>query len=329
MKAAFFGKAHSIQNVYNEPRRRRLEELFPMYPHVVDLEDFEQHVDQLADLELIFSTWGMAKLQAEHIARLPKLRALFYAAGSVQGFAKPFLEAGVRVCSAWRANAVPVAEFAFAQVILANKGYFRTEPVCSAGGGWWDADRSGPGNFELNVSLLGAGAIGRLMIGWLKQLSLNVLVYDPFLPDEQAAELGVQKVSLEEAFARGNVVSNHLANKEEIRGLIKAEHFEAMPKNATFINTGRGAQIVEADMIAVLQKRADLIALLDVTHPEPPEPGSPMYTMPNIRLSSHIAGALGNEVRRLADWMIDDAVALTNGQAMSHEVTREMLETMA
>ena len=63
-----------------------------------------------ADAELLFSTWGMPAFTQEEIGRLfPRLRAVFYAAGSVQGFARPFLERGVAVYSAWAANAVPVA----------------------------------------------------------------------------------------------------------------------------------------------------------------------------------------------------------------------------
>lgn len=74
----------------------------------------------------LFSTWGMPALGKEQIrAYFPSLKAVFYAAGSVQGFAREYLEAGVQVFSAWAANAVPVAEFTVAQILLAGKGYFQ------------------------------------------------------------------------------------------------------------------------------------------------------------------------------------------------------------
>jgi phosphoglycerate dehydrogenase-like enzyme len=155
-------------------------------------------------------------------------------------------------------------------------------------------------------------------------------VWDPFLSDEQAAELGVEKVSsLMEAFQRGFVVSNHLANVPETRGLLTGEHFASMRKNATFINTGRGATVVEEDMIRVFQERDDLTALLDVTYPEPPVEDSPLYTMPNVHLTTHIAGSLGDEVVRMADYAIEEFQAWTQGQPLRYAVTLEMLPTMA
>ena len=83
--------------------------------------------------------------------------------------------------------------------------------------------------------------------------------------------------------------------------MLNAALFRSMRPGATFINTGRGAQVNESDMAAVFGARPDLTALLDVTWPEPPEAGSPLYTLPNVHLSSHIAGSLGNEVVRMAD----------------------------
>ena len=69
----------------------------------------------LIDTEFIFSTWGMPKFTEDEIKKyLPSLRAVFYGAGSVQSFARPFLNCGVKVFSAWAANAVPVAEYTVA-----------------------------------------------------------------------------------------------------------------------------------------------------------------------------------------------------------------------
>ena len=64
----------------------------------------------------------------------PNLKAVFYGAGSVQGFARPFLKSGVKVFSAWAANAVPVAEYTLSQILLANKGFFQTSTLYSHGG---------------------------------------------------------------------------------------------------------------------------------------------------------------------------------------------------
>ena len=100
-----------------------------------------------------------------------------------------------------------------------------------------------------------------------------------------------------------------------------------MRYGATFINTGRGAQVNEADMIAVLKERPDLTALLDVTYPEPPEPGSELYTLPNVKLSGHIAGSINNEVHRMSEYMIDEFKRFISGGELRYEVKEEMLIT--
>ncbi len=246
----------------------------------------------------------------------------------MQRFARPFLERGIGVVSGWAANGVPVAEWTLAQILLANKGYFGNEREFRAARSKKEAFR-GRGNFGATVSLLGAGAIGRLVVELLRPFQLQICVFDPFLSDENAIALGVEKVTLDEAFARGAVVSNHLANLPATVGMLKGAHFAAMRPHATFINTGRGATVREAEMIEVLKKRRDLTALLDVTYPEPPRQNSPLWKMENVFLTSHIAGSIGDEVVRMADYIIEEFEAWQSGKPLRYGVSPEMLETMA
>lgn len=315
-------------HVYAMGRRDRLAAIVDLYPHVITEKTFEQHAKALEEAEVMFATWNIAKLTPLRYEMMPKLKAIFYAAGTVKMFAESALERGIRVVSAWRVNAVPVAEFALAQILLSMKGYFANSDAFKSRGDFKVAPR-GPGNFEQTVALLGAGAIGRTLIELLRPFRLNVIVYDPYLSDEEAAELHVEKVSLEDAFARGSVVSNHIANIPETVALIGGDHFRSMPQGATFINTGRGAQVNELEMIEVLKDRPDLYALLDVTAPEPPTDNSPLYTLPNVKLSTHIAGSIGSEVVRMADAMIEEFLCWQAGLPLQHEVTLEMLDRMA
>ena len=329
-KAAFFGERQErLDYVYAQGRREHVSNRVDLYPSRVDLGVFDAHVDALQDLEVIFTTWGMSPLQNDHLDLLPNLKIVFYAAGSVQSFARPLLDRGIKVCSAWRANAVPVAEFALAEILLANKGYYRNIRDCSTHAGRTHNPFKGRGNFGATVALLGAGAIGTLLIGLLKPFHLTVIVFDPFLSEERAHALGVEKVSLEDAFVRGDVVSNHLANNEATRGMLHGAHFARMQDHTTFINTGRGATVVEADLLSEMQKRPTLTALLDVTLPEPPEPDSPFYPLPNVYLTSHIAGSLNDEVVRMADYMIEEFQRYEKGEPLQHEVTLEIMDTMA
>ena len=329
MKAVFMTSGiKKIDEVYTESTRKELAKKLEFLEPVTSLDQLSR--PDLAGVEVIFSTWGMLSPTKEQIAEfLPNLKAVFYGAGSVQYFARPFIESGIEVFSAWAANAVPVAEYTVAQIILANKGYFQR--FHHIPGKAWERSSGGyfTGNFGNKVGLIGIGMIGKLVASMLKIYQLEILAFDPFLPDEKAAELGIRKVSLETLFSECTVISNHLANNPQTVGMLNGKLFELMKPNATFINTGRGAQVVEDDLIAALEAEPARVALLDVTMPEPPKPDSKFYTLPNVFLSPHIAGSLGDEVARMGDYMAGEFGRWENGEATKWGVTLKMLETMA
>ena len=330
-QAAFIcDRPESIERVYAQGRRQRIAEITDLYPVVIGSANLQEQAPALAGLQVAFSTWGMPSLTEEQLDLLPSLKAVFYAASSVKRFAEPLLARGIIVVSAWAANAIPVAEFTLAQILLANKGYFRNTLACATPEGRRQVSKEMPGNFGETVALLGAGMVGRALISLLKAFQLHILVWDPFLAQEEAGRLGVEKVAtLEEAISRGLVVSNHLANVPETHGLLHGGLLAQMRPNAVFINTGRGATVNEADLAQVLSSRDDLTALLDVTDPEPPEEDSPLYALPNVWLTSHIAGSQGDEVVRMADYMIEEYLAWAAGQPLRYQVTAEMLPRLA
>lgn len=304
-----------------------------LYPQVFRKEELLADPAYFADVEYIFSTWGMPSFSAEEIADvLPKLKAVFYAAGTVQGFARPFLERGVRIFSAWAANAVPVAEYATAQIILANKGFFQTCRQTRSPAGRakaYDYFSGFPGNYGCRVGLIGVGMIGSMVAERLKSLKIETVAYDPFLSDAGAAALSVRKVSLGELFSTSQTISNHLANNDKTKGMLDYSLFSQMRDNATFINTGRGAQVVEKDLVRSLREEPGRSAVLDVTLPEPPEENSELYSLPNVFLTPHIAGSSGNECHRMAEYMAEEFRLFRAGGKLRYEVTEAMLATMA
>ena len=212
-----------------------------------------------------------------------------------------------------------------------NKGYFQSSVLAKAGNyeKAGEISKARVGNYGAKIGIIGAGMIGRKVIELLEPYKLDILVYDVFMTEEQANAMGVKKSSLEEIFSTCHIVSNHLANVPATQGILKKEHFEAMMNYATFINTGRGAQVEEDGMLEVLEKREDLCALLDVTISEPPVEGSKFYTLPNVFLSPHIAGSQGWEVRRMAELVIDEFENYLNGRPTPYEITPEKLAKMA
>lgn len=333
MKATFLcDSTEKINEVYDAAARARLHALADFDETVCTHADLTAGRRDLREVRWLFSTWKMPVLTEEEIRTcLPNLEALFYAAGTVQAFARPFLHCGVRVFSAWAANAVPVAEYTAAQIVLANKGFFPAARFCSVGkrAAARDAFLRCPGNYDVTVGIIGAGMIGKGVIRRLRDMQLAVLVFDPFLGDAEAAALGVEKVPLDMLFVRCNVVSNHLANNAETKGMLDYALFAKLPQGATFINTGRGAQVVEADLCRILRERPDLTAILDVTAPEPPAADSPFYSLDNCILTPHIAGSSGNEVHRMAAYMADEFARYIAGEPTLYGVDEAMLERMA
>ncbi len=329
MKAIFLcNKKNSVENVYADSFDRLPE----VGRKVYTASDLLAEPEKFSEVEYVFSTWGMPSLTAEQIkCCLPSLRCVFYAAGSVQAFARPFLACGVKVFSAWAANAVPVVEYTLAQIILANKGFFAHSREMKKGNR--EAGKvmkaSYPGNYGENVGIIGVGMIGSQVAERLKSYKLNVLAFDPFLSDERAETLGVRKASLDELFSTCRVVSNHMANNEQTKGMIDYKYFSKMMPYSTFINTGRGAQVVEDDLVRVLTDRPDVTAILDVTFPEPPAEGHAFYSLPNCFLTPHIAGSLANETHRMAEYIIEEYERFIRGKKCLYEVSEKMLETMA
>lgn len=327
--ALFYNYPSNIEGeVFGDGRRKRVAALTELYPHVVHAGNFDQHAAKLADVEAIFATWGMMNFTAEQRAKLPKLKAVFYAAGNVKAFAPSLIENGITLVSAWAINAIPPAEMCLSQILLSLRGYFRTARQYRELKSF-DAKRYWrPGVQDETIGLIGLGYIGALLRQKLRDYPLKVIAHDPFLTAARATELDVTPVSLEELFAKSYIVSNHIPDNETTRGVLTKKFFESMRDGATFINTGRGAQVVEADMIAVLKARPDLTALLDVSWPEPPPPDSELWKLPNVVISPHIGGTTGHEVTRLADCAIEEFEAWQAGRKLRYEVTREIFKTM-
>ncbi len=314
IKSAFVGTRKDLFDwVYTEEQKARIAQLTELVtPELVSPEALDS--TDLSQAEVFFSTWGIGKITEEQLDKMPKLKAVFYAAGATDHFAAPLLSRGIQVSSAWRANALPVAEFAMAQIILSMKNYFADNRAFTA------PDRHhvipyGPGNYGEKVVLIGNGAVST----HLKRLLESCLT----LTVEQIPTKEVTRERIAEAFRTGYVISNHLPNLPDTEGLFNEELFLSMRQYATFINTGRGAQVDEAGLIRALQARPDLTALLDVTWPEPPVAGSPLYTMPNVHLSSHLAGSLNDETHRMAELAIGEFQRYEKGLPLEHLVAWE------
>jgi phosphoglycerate dehydrogenase-like enzyme len=329
LNALLIGMPNYLPKAYPEALRAEIGKKVRLLPETVSGSEWKNHTAALAEADVLFATWGMPKLDDEFLAATPRLKAVFYAAGSVKGFATPeSYKRGILISSAWQANAIPVAEYSHATILLGLTGFWSSQRLARTGK-FSHQHFPVAGGFHSNVGLVSLGAIGRLVAGHLAKHEINILAYDPYATPAAAASLGVTLVSLEELFAKSHVVSIHTPWLPETEKMINAPLLRSMPEAATLINTSRGAVIDEADLCEVLAERQDITAILDVTHPEPPLPDSPLRTLENVILTPHIAGSIGGEIARMGYWMNGELDLYLAGKPLQHGVSEDMLARMA
>ncbi|MFD1717330.1 hydroxyacid dehydrogenase [Georgenia deserti] len=262
---------------------------------------------RLAEVDAVITSWGAPALTAEVLDAAPKLGLVAHAAGSVRGIVTDSVHArGVTVTTAADVNAVPVAEFALAAVIMAGKKapfLARRGPAAP----WPDAAaRARLGNRGRRIGVVGFSRTGRALMERLRILEpAEILVADPYADETQVAALGGQLAGLDETLAGSEILSLHAPALPATRRMIGARELALMPDGATLINTARGA-LLDHEALAAEAVTGRIDAILDVTDPEPLPADSPLHALENVVITPHIAGSLGEEARRMSDHAIDE-----------------------
>lgn len=325
LKGIYILDSSSLPRIYGPDEQRDIAALVDLVAAPQTNQSVASNPQVLADVDVVFSGWGGPRVDEVFLAAAPRIKAIFYGAGAVGGIVTPAMwQRGIRITSAYAANAIPVAEYTLATILFSLKR------------GWWFARQTRQlkayppqkdivGAYGATVGLVSMGMIARTLLKLLKPFSLRVVVYDPFMTPAQAAELGVELLSLEELFRQSDVVSVHTPWLAETVGMITGALLDSMKPQATFINTSRGAVVRENEMTDVLARRSDLQAIIDVTYPaEPPKPDSPLYTLPNVVLTPHIAGSLGKECQRMGRYMVEELQRYLAGKPLQWEITPEL-----
>lgn len=284
----------------------------------------------LSEAELLITGWGAPAIDASVLDRLPRLRSIVHAAGTVKTFLSPEVYArGIQVSSSAAANAVPVAEFTFAAIVMGLKRARRFSEQLRTTGASRNAAGFPPiGTNGVTVGLVGASRVGRLVVGLLKNLDARVLVYDPYLDGVEACSLGVEAVGLDQLCALSDVVSVHAPDIAETRGIIGAQQLGLMKDGTVVINTARGA-LIDATALTAELVSGRLDAYLDVTDPEPLPADSVLHALPNVVLTPHIAGAMGNEIHRLGSHAVMEVRRLSEGLPLAYPVLAQDLARIA
>lgn len=318
--------------IYGPEQQRAIAELVDVIGPPLTAETALAHPDLLSQVEIIFSGWGAPVLDETFLAACPQLRAFFYGAGSVRNFTTDaFWRRNILLTSSYAANAVPVTEYAISAIFFSLKRVWHFNQYIKEHGAYPPSDerQKVAGGYGSTVGLISLGMIGKLMVERLAPFDLNVIAYDPFVDESAMQALGVEKVSLNALFERSDVVSLHTPWLPETEGMITGALLRNMKPGATFLNTARGAIVDEVSMIEVLQERPDLWAILDVTYPEPPEAGSPLYSLPNVILTPHIAGSHSTECWRMGQYVVDELRAYLKGEPMTWVIDEEKAKFLA
>lgn len=329
-KGLFIANSEALKEVYNDDHLQAITQLIDFVAEPQTAASINENPTLLNEVEVIMSTWGAPLLDEAFLTQAPNLKAVFYAAGSLRVFTtEAFWQRSISISSAYAFNAIAVAEYTLATILLSLKRFWHYSQL-SRSLRSFPKEKPLAGAYGSTVGLISLGSIGRAVLTHLQRHDLKIIAYDPFLSQEEAKDLGVTMVSLEAIFKESDVVSLHTPALEVTRKMIKKNHFASMKEGATFINTARGMVIDEAALIEVLQDRTDLYAILDVTDPiEPPVAESLLYDLPNILLTPHLAGVTAKERERLGQAMLEELQRYLNAEPLQCRITKEQAKRMA
>lgn len=282
----------------------------------------------LPPADACITSWGVARLDAEVVAAAPKLRAMAHMGGSVKRFLSDAVwERGVLVVSAAPVLAEHVAETTLGLMIVGMKRIWPLGQRVREGG--WRDSPYWPSRelYDKKVGILGASNVGRHVITLLRPFHARILLYDPYVSEEEAAEMGVTKMELDDLVREADVLSLHAPALPSTHHMLDARRLAMMKDDALLINTARGTLIDEEALIGELEK-GRFFAFLDVTDPEPPAEDSPLRRLPNVVVTPHIAGCIEN-CSRMGERAVEELRRFFAGEPPLNPITPDILNRMA
>jgi D-3-phosphoglycerate dehydrogenase len=222
---------------------------------------------------------------------------------------------GIPLATVGDANAVPVAEHAFALLLAVAKRIPDLDRLLRAGG--WSI-RNSASTWELSgktILLVGLGRVGRAMARRCLAFDMRVIAVDPAVSGATMDALGVERRGgLDEALAEADIVSLHLPLSADTRGLFGAGAFARMRQGAVLVNTARGGIVDEAALREALARNHLAAVALDVFAVEPPAPDDPLLADPRLIVAPHHAGLTRECVRRMSLVCAENVLAALDGR---------------
>ena len=297
--------------------------------------DEERMIEALRGADAALTSWGVRL--TERVIRETQLKVIGHAAGTVKWLPALVWERGIAVTHAAPVIAVAVGEMALALTLACLRHIPEHDAAFKQQGTRGDdaiqprllASRS---LHELRVGLVGASSTGREFIKLLRAFGdVELCVADPYLGEDEAAQLGVRRLELDELFASCDVVSLHCPSLPETHHLVNAALLARLKDGAVLINTARGA-LVDHDALLAELRRGRISAGLDVyleTLSAEQVPLSAYRQLKNVVITPGISGPAGTITKRMAVFIAEEFQRFFAGQPLQKPVTADMLGYIA
>ena len=330
-KILYLPPAHLSQDILSPEAASILENLGTVIWNELDRNyTSDELLEMLPGAAVVITSRGSPPITEEHVAAADALQIVGHAAGSVKTRLAPAgHERGIVLLSAADVIAESVAEYTLWAMLSGQRNLFPYEKSMKVERGWKPA-HNWPGHslYAKKVGLVSASMVGRRAINLLKPFGCDVMVYDPYLSQEDARLLDVRPVALAELFASADIISVHAPITPETRHMITRAHFESIRDGALFVHTARTWVLDQDALLAELQKNR-FNAYIDVFEPEPLPADHPIRDLDNVFLSPHVSGHTVENRLRLVEEIARDIERFFNNQPLRLAVPYEKLSIMA
>ena len=284
----------------------------------------------IAGHDIVITSWGTPPFSDAVLGAADRLKLIAHSAGSIKLLLPPpAFASGRRVTHVAYSMSIPVAETTLALILLCLRNYHKIDRKFKNDG--WAAARAFPPGGELagsRVGVIGAGYTGRAVIRRLLAMDAEVWLCDPYVSEEDAAEMGLRKAALEPLMRACPIVTLQAPATAETYRMIGAEQLSWLRDGAIFINTARAHLVDEAALLAELQT-GRISAALDVFDQEPLPDDSPFRKLDNLIITPHIAAVTDQAYKRQGEITVDEVSRFLSEGELRYEVTLDMLDTMA
>ncbi|ULL16695.1 hydroxyacid dehydrogenase [Paenibacillus sp. H1-7] len=327
MKAYVLPSKPLLEKICSTTCKEWLEEHFiPVWNETNEEYTPEQLMEIMADAEVILTSWGSPSISEEMLKKAPKLRYIGHAAGTVkQRIPKQAFGQGIGIYSAAPRLAWSVGEYCLSALLTLMRKLPQYDTNFRQGG-WKLKHVRGNELFGKTIGIVSASSTGRAFIQLLKPFQVNILVYDPYLSEQRAEELGVRRATLEEVMDCP-IISIHAPSIPATDNLVNADLIRRIKDGAILINSSRGAVLDEEVLFAEL-KTGRFYAALDVFIKNPSKDSS-LRELSNVLVTPHVAGDTVDGHLALMDEIVADILRKERSEPTRFEVQEHLWDILA